>query len=459
MKKLIVLSVVFVLLASAAFAADVSGEVHGHVTPISGDTEEDSKVQAGGGLGRVRIEASGQDEDGVFGGWVRVDGFNTQFVKSDWTTKSWEGAPIRAFSGFGIAWWKPNDKIKVSIGGNPDGQFGMDGVARWGFYQVGGDSVGVFTEGWKFSASFYGGWADEGALLTITPIDALQINIAVPFMSGSDQIWGSAEARFIYLGTNAQVAYTIDGIGKAALSYVGNQNYLDINEFNEDIKTWAQAWDGKKAAPNPSGYASGGTLYGYFGLTMIEGLGIDVGIGYTLPVSNSEKFDVDNPSSPTAEASYNAPIAVGLGVNFTTGPIGLKLRAQGQFAGESTYTVKDSTGKIIELTDPADATKKKKADETFKDPTVIIVDILPSYAITDALKVYLDAGLEMTMPDKGDTVVGWHVAPVISVKSNWWSPNFFAGIRIDSDGQKAYGKKKDSTKVNWSVPIGMAVSF
>jgi len=64
MKKLIVLSVVFALVAAtAAFAVDVGGTVFGLVTPLQGDTAKDandeaSKVTGSAGFERVRFEVT-----------------------------------------------------------------------------------------------------------------------------------------------------------------------------------------------------------------------------------------------------------------------------------------------------------------------------------------------------------------------------------------------------------------
>jgi len=83
------------------------------------------------------------------------------------------------------------------------------------------------------------------------------------------------------------------------------------------------------------------------------------------------------------------------------------------------------------------------------------------------VSAFLSVGLKITSPGdndygtagKPDTVTSWHLNPYIAIKSNWWAPNFYAGLHISSDGVKGSSGDGDASKVNWSVPIGIAVSF
>jgi len=386
MKKLIAISVVFALVAGVAFAADVSGGVIGKIEPIAGDTGKDAtgkknEVHVGGSFGRVRLEAAGQDDNGAFGGWTRFD-------------TSW-GSGV---NGWGLVWWKPLDIFKFQIGGNPDGHFGADGMTRWGFYQGAGDA-GVTKEGWAFGSSFYGGFGDVGAILTLTPIEALEVNIGIPFIK-----YDSEKAADFYKRTNAQFAYTIDGTGKLAVTYAGG--------LGDEIKPKYKTED-DDTTPIVGYGGNGAKLYGFFGLTAIENLEIDIGLGYTLPAKMEG-------------ATYNAPIAAGVGAAFSADAFGVKARVQGQFAGNA-------------------------KPGNYKDPMVIDFDVLPYFNVSDALVFYFDAGTKVSIPDEGDNVIGWHVNPYVVVQSN-----FYAGIRIESDGQK---QGNDPAVVKWSVPVAMAFSF
>jgi opacity protein-like surface antigen len=403
MKKLIAIAVVFALVAGVAFAADVGAEVIGSIPIIFSDTSDatDGKVFSGGwvgddgfpgspgGMRRARVYAGGQNEEGTFGGWFRFETYGP-------------GSPNL----HGNAWWKPIDQFKLMIGWNPDGDYSRDGVARWGFYQVGGDTD-VIREKWHFGASFYDGWSKNGALLSITPIENLLIFLGVPFSSGG---YGT-EAGDVFSKMEAQVAYDISGIGNIALTYRGGLGHKDAAGTTAEVN-------------DP------GKIFFYFGLSAIENLGIDLGLGYTFPITKEDKTTI------------NAPMAIGLGLKFDAGAFGVKARFQGQLGGSS----------------------KPDGGTEWKDPTVIDFDILPYFAVSDTVSVLLSAGLEITAPGdndygsagKPDAVTGWHVEPYITVKSSWWAPNFYAGIRLESDGVKG---ADDKTVTRWSVPIGMVFSF
>jgi len=401
MKKLFAISVILVLAAGVALAADVGAEIIGMTNFLHSDSSEDAKLNAGGwpgGLRRARAYAGGQNEDGTFGGWFRFETYGP-------------GNP----NFHGNAWWKPIDQVKFMLGVNPDGDYSRDGVTRWGFYQVGGDSD-VVKEGWAFGDSFYAGWNANGALLTLTPVENLLIFFGVPFSLGvtpdKDNLWDtSGEAKDTFGKFHGQVAYDISGIGSLALTYTSDLN--------------------NKAS---AGKGNGSKLFAYFGLSAIENLGVDIGLGYTLSVKDE-----------ATEYVYNAPVAVGLGFKYDAGAFGVKARVQGRFGETST----------------------PNGGSEIKGPTVIDFDILPYYAVSDTVTALLSAGLQISSPDEGDSTTGWHIEPYITVKAGWWAPNFYAGIRIESDGLKYNGAPVEpnrddvngETVIKWSVPIGIVFSF
>jgi len=412
----------FALIAGVAFAADVGAEIIGMTDILSGDSTENSKVQAGGwpgGLRRARAYAGGQNDEGTFGGWFRFETYGP-------------GNP----NFHGNAWWKPIDQFKLMLGVNPDGDYSRDGVARWGFYQVGGDAD-VVKENWKFGASFYEGWSQNGALLTLTPVENLLIFMGIPFSSGG-------EAADVFAKLHAQVAYDISGIGNFALTYTGGLGHKDAVAGTPGSSSgydWIDHDNNPATPPQwgpvPGGITGGsgevndpGKLFVYFGLSAIENLGVDIGLGYTLPYTQEDKTTV------------NTPFALGLGLKFDAGAFGVKARLQGELGGS----------------------KKYDSGAEWKDPTVIVFDILPYYAINDSLTALLSAGLEITShgdnnygpAGKPETVTGWHVEPYVTVKSSWWAPNFYAGLRIESDGIKG---ADDKTVTKWSVPIGVVFAF
>jgi hypothetical protein len=467
MKKLIAISVVFALIAGVAFAVDIGVATYGGVKLLQGDTKEfindkDEKAKpdptVSGGEGRIRLSASGENEDGTFGGWLRYD------------AGSQGGTP----SAFGKAWWKPIEQFKLSVGGNPDGEFNAEGITRWNFYQVAGD-VGIAREHWDLSDSFYGGWGSGGLLLTLTPIEALGINIGIPYFDGSAGTKKDG-AKDIYMKTNAQVAYDIDGIGRFALTYAGGTGKLEeakdedivkkvLGAFDTDLKglakQWGETvnWDEEKEVADftdkvlvgalMSGIlqptdqydlGAASKLYLFFGLTAIENLEVDIGFGYTLPLKGDEDYK-------TKGITYNAPIAFGLGAHFTAGDFGVKARVQGKLAGKIAV----------------------EGSSDYKLPLNVVFDVMPYYAVNESLTAHLSAGVNYTAKSDNDidkdgdyNKIGFHVNPYITIKSSWWAPNFYAGIDLRTNGTKykdTLPNKDGSSAIQWAVPLGIAFEF
>jgi len=228
MKKLIVLSVVFALVASAAFAVDLGGTVFAKVELVKGETDVD-EITSSGGFQRVRLEGYGEVAEGAFGGWMRFD------------SGSFAGA---------YAFWKPIDQFKLLIGGNPDGFYGKEGVTGWGFnetpYDIGvafgggniwGGGIGTI----KTRDVFYGGFGGNALHLNITPFDVLAVNLVLPFFDGG-------EIADVILKVKAQVDLNFD-FGNIAITYDGH------------------------------GDGAGGQVFAYFGAP-IGPLGLDVGFSY-----------------------------------------------------------------------------------------------------------------------------------------------------------------------------------
>jgi len=350
LKKMIAISVVFALVAGAVFAEiNVSGGTHGSVRVIEGDSFEETDVYAGGGMGRIRFEGSGENEDGTFGGWMRFEAGS-------------QGGTLAANA---LAWWKPIQQVKLQIGYNPDGHFAADNIVGWGFYASAGD-LGIAGEGWAFGGnSFFGGYGKGGTILTLTPIDLLEVNVGIPFFQG-----GRAEG--IFKQTTAQVALNLEGIGKAAITFVGgyegdndsNRDWLQFgptanrtiwrpdltldndpysgsasyDSYGEEFRTYARLtrsdkiglkYDGQAATlanvikgvqrdstePTPTNFGpfntspnapvaspgafsitvNGGApkFYASFDLSMIENLGLNFGVGFALPVKDEIVNELD----------------------------------------------------------------------------------------------------------------------------------------------------------------------
>jgi len=361
MKKLIAISVVFALVAGVAFAVDLGGTVIGTVNVLESNTGDDAPVTSGGKMNRVRIEGSGEAGDGNFGGWLRFDATNGGVFLNDIAS--------------GIAWWKPIDQFKLSIGVNPDGHWGKEGTTGWMFYQTACDTGvtnpnntwgggGRYEFGLTTRCAFYGGYDGAGTLLEIKPMDMLGINIGLPFIAND-----GAETADIFKAMNAQIDLNLD-FGNIAISYKGVPNYIQDGN---------RGWDG----------TDGGVIYAYFGGSFGD-LSLDVGIGFQL----------------ANEDGTSNPISAGLGLKFASDAVGVKFRAAAAFGGE-----------------------QYGGDSPMK----VLVDVMPYFGLADNLTAFVSVGLGMLMPDGGDTVIGWHFNPYLQVGEEWGA-KFLFGISVQSNG-------------------------
>jgi len=419
MKKLIVLSVVFALVAGVAFAVDLSGGVIGTVNVVSASSVKESDVLAGGEFNRLRIEGAGESGDGKFGGWIRLDPASASWAYNKNNGKGPNGGNLPATDpqGYelswsdgvaGLAWWKPIDQLKLTIGGQPDGMWGKEGVAGWMFYQSasdtgvadGGNNVwsggGEYDQGLKFRNAFFRGFGGNGLLLEIKPIDMIGVNIAVPFID-------KAGAKFedILKAVVAQVDLNFD-FGNIAITYEGEGSYIQNGNVN---------WAGSDA----------GVIYGYFGLTAIENIGLDIGVGLQM----------------NEEGGRKNPFVVGLGLKYSGGAFGVKFRTALSLPGEDFQEFK------------------------------VLADVLPYYVVNDSLRIFVSAGLGIKAPSKNakdfadalgldaDPVVGWRFNPYVEIGEEW-GPKFLVGIKLIADGSK---DGDDKAILNFSIPIALSVSF
>jgi hypothetical protein len=423
MKKLIAIAVVFALVAGGVFAVDLTGTVFGGVRLFQGsnywnpgdpdsDTWEDDypglptdfgwmninqdmKMRGSAGMSRIRLEGSGEAGDGNFGGWYRIEA----------------NASV-----YGLAWWKPIDMFKMSIGGNPDGIFGKEGYSGWMFYQMPCD-VGIANNGntwgggylyWtaKFRNAFYAGIDQNALLLEVKPVDMFGLNIVLPYFQFS-----GAEVKDIFKHMTIQADVNLD-FGNIALTFDLIDNEVDPEKI-------------------------GAKLYLYFGLSAIDNLSLDVGVGFTLPQSISEDF-----GGTSIKMTRMNPIAFGVAAQFDVNDsFGLRARLLAEFMG--------STKVDVSGVDPEN------------DPMVVGVDLLPYFGISDSMKVFFSVGLGMAShKDWEKALISWHVNPYLQVGAQW-GPTFYAGVRLWSSGEDTYSLtwEKKSKAFSFEVPIGIQVSF
>jgi hypothetical protein len=421
MKKLIAFAVVFTLVAVGVAFADLGAQVIGTVNLFEGSTVEDSEKTGSASFNRLRIEGSGENDDGNFGAWIRFEGLGLAYQQGDLTGHPWENDGARFPQVFGLAWWKPIDQFKLVIGGNPDGIYGKEGYAGWMFKQTANDTGVVSADqawtcdytvgGEKFRDAFYGGFGGNGLMLEIKPVDMFGLNIVLPYFVNPSWNWGAGEwedgdnrVGTIFKNMTIQVDLNLD-FGNIALT--ADLHSRSYEELNDKI---------------------GGDIFFYFGLSAVENLSLDFSIGFGLP----EKDVWDN--------STMRNMGIGLAAKYQINDqFGLKARVLAELMGGTT----------------------PKSGDKVKDPTNIIFDILPFFSISDRVTIFADIGINMaTHADWDNSLFGFHFNPYVQV-GNEWGPSFFAGIKVWTKGRADgdYNFVDDKGVIRFAVPIALSVSL
>ena len=352
MKKLIAISVVFALLAMTAFAeTSVGGNLKLGVSLISGD--DGGGDARSGKLTFWDSHANVNFSDGSAGGMLRVHagGQGAGSGQIDWTPGI-----------FTFGWWKPIDQLRIQLGVNPDGDWGHAQISGWGFNgeaQGGtaldqhrglgnggnGDGDPVANSSFQIVArttkGWYGGFSAVGAAISIYPVQGLTINWGIPF--GSQGELGDTFGR-----SHFGVIYGIPDIGTVRVAAV---------------------------LTNPDASDLPVNFYGSFYLMAIDGLGVDIGVGYE---------------------GASEVLGIGLGLRYTAGDFGIKLRFG------------------VDLEDP-DAS--------------LGVQILPSYNIGGTV-IFLNAGVGMRGED-----LSWYANPYVRVPMGG-GMSFYGGFQLWDKGDE-----------------------
>ena len=323
------------------------------------------------------------------------------------------GGYIRAAEFTGNVWWKPMDQLKLLIGGNGgDGFIGKEGVTGWMFYQTAYDT-GIVVPGnvWGWGP-WYGlviGQDSEGDPIFLGNSGSRNMygqgitTRSVFYAGGKDggeDLWLFITPADI-VSINIVLPFISEKDKEVADIFKKTVAQLD---FHLDFGNIALTYQGDLM----EGYAQP-KLYLYYGGSF-DALSIDFGFSYQL----------------ANEDSTANPLGVGLGVKYAADAFGVKFRTVATLAGED------------------------KA-------TRLLADVQPYFGLGDNLTAFVSVGLGMTMPDSGDSIMGWHFNPYLQVGEEWGA-KFLFGIKVWSAGDLVPDAKGNSY-INWAVPIAMIVSF
>ena len=402
MKKLVAISVVFALIAGAAFA-QVSGTVDARFVLAENDGTEDADTFIGGGGSGIAdgyLTLSGQDPDGKFGGLVRVRANENG------------GEFHRAF-----AWWKPFNELKIFLGHDLDGLFGTDPLTAWGFHQ-GAESF-VERHDWDFwRMVFPGNWDGFGAAFSLYPVQGLEINLVIPtglpeWYPGESAKAGQALTYGQLLDSlRLQVNYAIPDIGKIFVSWIGGRADIIDDDLKDNVFNYGQ-------------------IGASFLLTAVEGLQLQAGVSTYL--FNSDNATDDQPAS----------LAIGLAAHYASGDFGVKFRSAFVLNAGSAQTT-DGSWRYRAW---------HQGYQFTKDLTLVTFNVMPWFNL-GVLTAYIDIGADIaSMKDVDETPVYIWINPYIRKSIGPGAIRAGVMIGIDDNGGD------DDAIISLKIPVQFTFSF
>jgi hypothetical protein len=430
MKKLVILALVTALAAGVVFAqelditgfyrvgADVVGsssEKFADPTPSDPAATRADYFRAGATHSRGRLNFSVANDDGTFGGFIRVEGNFGSY-----------GANHVFDMPYGYAWWQPIEQVKITAGLFDD--FYVYDIV---------DTFGGVAEDTKVhhvinaeSDLFVGPFAqhyDDGAGLGvgIYPIPGLSIGLGIPLYKYTvypDQVAKFDEtAKHVWGNVKVQVAYELEDTVRVALGF---------HAVDEDRQTGGGTWKDGYDATNSSIF-----LAGY--ITAIENMGINIGLQFTLPYEND-----------ITKTTYNAPFRIGLGFNYDMDAFGIGARLGFALGSSAEPEVGDKRSGPFEFG----------------------LNILPSYDL-GVCKIFLNAGIHMIAlnadykksikdggADEPKDGFGFHINPY--VEKSIGGGSFFVGFKLYTEAFDMWVDGTDEKAViRWSIPCGMRFAF
>jgi hypothetical protein len=304
MKKLLAVSIVLVLVASAAFGqVSVGAYTQTKFTPLSIELVEgqDAVVTGGSSLVWVNPSFSGSSDYVGFG-------IGLLFQASPYSGAFGPPSDPVVSSYNNSIWAKPlgNDLLKVEVGNFTNGALG----GKIGDF---GSNVGYFgsTGADTIFKSFNTIDGPIGGLISSEPIPGLFIGLLVPGAAGT-------ELGALYSKVQVGFGYVLDGIGHVRFQYIGA--------------------DGTYASPaaglaTENGNIAAQKLQLAFAYTGIAGVTVDFGFTFPFAVKNADL------AAPTYTAQ--APYVAALGANFTTGDLGILAEISTDFGGKVTQVNPD----------------------------------------------------------------------------------------------------------------------
>ena len=403
MKKIVLIFTFVVFFALNAFAEfSLSGLVGTSVNLLTGTSIEDDPLRAGGSL-FGRIQLTGQNHNGTFGGLIRAQAVATYITPENIPSWSWWQPTNIPYA---WAWWQPNEIARLQIGFIDD--FAVNEIVGWGYFA--NDAEEHVARQWNNSpCGFYRGTWWGGASLSLTPpIPGLAVNLAVPYFVGDT-------AEDVYRGIHAQVVYNVGDIGRAALTFAGNN--------------WRQTIHGSNLHPS--------AVYASFLMNVNDYTDMNFGITYTFPERDGIYV-------------YNQPFVAGFGLSTMLGDMGLNL---GDIELKSRLSA--SIGGRLRR-------NENEFDEhgvwlgvrelVVKEPFIMRIGVLPSVEYNN-FRIYMNTEISFLAGGDFDSAFGFLINPFVTRTIG--SGRFYAGFRFE----RVIDPRAGSPHIQWGIPLAIQFEF
>jgi len=404
MKKLLAIAVIFALVTGAAFAETaIGGVVETRFSAQGSNASGDAgKPTLGGGVGDAYLQLSGENDDGTFGGLLRLNSISPHDrPQLDTPLQDEHGNNIthvvaslshhRAF-----IWWRPIDQLQIFLGQDPDGKFSLgDGVTDWAFHRGGSGYINYHNwDYWRIV--FPGNWDSFGLCISLYPIEGLELNFILP--TGGGFLLEDIAGHFRFQGS-----FEIQDIGKIMFSYAGPGMSLD--------------------AVAAAGHS--GVIGGAFRLTAIDGLTAQLGVSTYLAKDSNVS---------------NKPLFIGLFADYNAGDWGVKFRGAMDMGG------------FVNGRPDQGGWRYGNNTNVFAKGNAFQFNIMPYYNM-EIMSICFDFGLRIQMLESGaDTVTYWHANPYFKMPIP--GGEFRGGLKIDNNASTVA-----TDVISWSIPLAFVFNF
>jgi len=227
MKKLIAISVVFALIAGAAFALEISAGGAVTATLIEGNSEFEEIFPTWGGS--VEFPRAGGVE-----GWWWISGSKTNDDETAGAefgfNSGWED--LFHDDNYFRAWWRPIDQLIIKLG-HGVADFAGANITGWGFQSndllldPGFDYYNGYAGGLLSSDHGFFAPNDTNLFIGVSPMDGLSINLGF-------NIGGDLEDSYLN-SLSVQFVYEIPGAGTAAIGFANGETFNIAAQYSQGI--------------------------------------------------------------------------------------------------------------------------------------------------------------------------------------------------------------------------------